>query len=360
MRLGAQNLTDPVASVVKAVAALGAVQAQEYAMARWAVAQRTHGLTAADIDAALASGAIVRTHVMRETWHLIAAPDIRWLLDLTAPRIQARNASMRRRLGLEDELLGRSARVLTEALDGQFLTRRELSGVLAGKRMPAEGVPLAYVLMHAELEGLICSGPLRGRQHTYALLDERVPAAASVDREEALGRLAVRYFQGHGPATTRDLAWWASLTLSEAELAAAVAGEQLQRFVLDQRTYLLHGEPARPGKSAEPAAAPVAHLLGRFDECVVGYSSSRDLLDPSRLCRPAESGPAAHPMLLGTAVAGSWRADGSAALKTLTLKPARELTAAERRACEQAAQDHGSAVGTPVSTVIRKGSGRAS
>lgn len=208
---------DCLGSAAGVVRWLGALQAQEYPVARWSVGQRAGGLSQAEVDQALATGTILRTHVLRDTWHLVAAADIRWLLELTAPRILARNQTMHRREGLSDALLARTDDLLVAALrGGRQLTRREVADVLAEQGVEAERFRLAYILMHAELKGLICSGAMDGKQHTYALLEERAPGARSLDREAALAELAMRYFTSRGPAMVEDLSRWASLTLSDA------------------------------------------------------------------------------------------------------------------------------------------------
>src|SRR5262245_24477363 len=179
-RLRNQRLVGaPFARRGEVVSWLGAVQAQEYPGASWGIAQRADGLSQSAIDQAFAEGAILRTHAMRPTWHFVAPADIRCLLALTSPRVQALNASSYRRLGMDDAVLARGTAVLADALQGdKQLTRAELAAALqrAGIVSPSDDrLRLAYIMMYTELEGLICSGAMRGKQHTYALLDERAP-----------------------------------------------------------------------------------------------------------------------------------------------------------------------------------------
>src|SRR5262249_30734041 len=153
-----------------------AVQAQEYPLARWSLGQRARGLDEAAIDRALADADILRTHVLRDTWHFVAPEDIRWLVELTRPRIRMRNEAMHRRFGLDARLLARTDALIVDALKAAGrLTRAQLAAMLSEHRVDATGPRLAYILMHAELELLICSGGLDGKQHTYALVESRAP-----------------------------------------------------------------------------------------------------------------------------------------------------------------------------------------
>ncbi len=211
--LSAPTLTDPAALV----GWLGAVQAQDYGMALWAVGQRLIGATESAIQQAFDDGAILRTHVLRPTWHFVMPADIRWLLDLTAPRVRALLAYGDRQNGLDETVLAHAAAVIEAALrGGQHLTRSELGAVFAAAGIALGGTQrLAHLLMHAELDGLICSGVRRGKQPTYALLAQRAPDAKTLSREEALAELTRRYFSGHAPATLKDFAWWSGLTVAD-------------------------------------------------------------------------------------------------------------------------------------------------
>jgi len=170
---------------------LGAVQSQEYANTKWGIAQRAGSLTDAAIDQAFADGKILRTHVMRPTWHFVVPEDIRWMLALTAPRVHALSAYYHRQQELDAAIFAKSHGLLTKALQGQTqLTRQEISNVLRDGSIPTTGFRLGFILKHAELEALICSGALRGKQHTYALLSERAPQAKTLTRDEALSTLS--------------------------------------------------------------------------------------------------------------------------------------------------------------------------
>ena len=219
LRLHNQGLSETIfKDPVSVVAQLGAVQAQDYAAAKWAVAQRTKGITDAAMDQALADGTIIRTHILRPTWHFVTPADIRWMLALTAPRIHAFSFTYYRKLELDKAIFKRTNTLLIKALQGgKQLTRAELKSVLKKNSITSDDpLRFTYLIIHAELDGVICSGGRRGKQFTYALLDERVLPTKALGRDEALAELAIRYFTSHGPATLKDYIWWSGLTAQDA------------------------------------------------------------------------------------------------------------------------------------------------
>lgn len=285
LRLAGRSYASPEA----VVAGLLAVQAENYAQASWAVAARTTGVTEDAVDRLHDRGAILRTHVLRPTWHFVRPDDIRWLVELTAPRTRRSMRQLQRELGLGDRALEASAQLIGEALSGGVqLTREALGERLRAAGLPAEGMALGTVLFHAELSALICSGARQDGRHTYALLDERAPGARQLDRDEALAELALRYFAGHGPATERDLAYWASLTLTDVRAGLAAAAGRLDRLEHGGRTYWF-ADPPPPDGPLEPRG----HLLQTLDEYHNGYQDSRYALDADGIVprgRPAAVG----------------------------------------------------------------------
>ena len=196
----------PAGSPEEVVGHLGALQGQEFAYARWSVGQRTKGTDDATIGELFDEGAILRTHLLRPTWHLVLPADIRWVLKVTAPRVHALNAYRYRQLGLADDDLKKSNKLLEKYLAGaSHMTRKEIGALLERSGIDVSGQRLAYLVMFAELDALICSGAMRGKQHTYALLDERAPDATELGMDEALAELTRRYFTSRGPATVKDL-----------------------------------------------------------------------------------------------------------------------------------------------------------
>src|SRR5690242_18357747 len=217
---------------------LCAVQAQDYAAAKWAVGLRLQDATDESIEQAFADGTILRTHVMRPTWHFVAPADIRWLLELTAPRIKATMAYYDRQLGLDDALYAHCNEIITRALEGgKHLTRAEQGKALAEAGIVVEGQRLSHIVSHAELDAVACSGPRRGKQFTYALLAERAPTAKTLPRDEALAELTRRYFTSHGPAKVRDFAWWSGLTMADARAGLEMVGADLGHEEIAGQTY---------------------------------------------------------------------------------------------------------------------------
>src|SRR6266702_7043145 len=255
---------------------LGAVQAQDYAAAKWALGLRVQNSTDEIIEQAFASGAILRTHVMRPTWHFVSPADIRWMLALTAPRVKSAIAYYDRTLGLDDTFFTRSNALLAKALQGGAqLTRTELVSVLQRAGIVTDNVQrIGHVLMHAELDGIICSGARRGKQFTYALLDERAPQARTLDRDEALAEFARRYFTSRGPATLQDFVWWSGLSVADARVGLAMVTSQLIHEVVGGQTYWF-------STSTAPAhdLSRTIYLLPNFDEYTVGYTDRSAVFD---------------------------------------------------------------------------------
>lgn len=253
------------ASPADVVSSLGAVQSQDFPGAKWAVGQRVKNGTDAAVEAAFNRGEILRLHILRPTWHFVAPADIRWMVALSGPRVRRILASYDRQLGLDDKVLARALRVVERALrDRAYKTRDELAVELKRAGIEARGQMLARIAGHAELIGLVCSGPQRGRLSTYALVDERVAPAAPLTRDEAVAELTRRYFTSHGPATIRDFVWWSGLTVADARLglditgATAIESDSLRYFLLPSRR-----------KPVDPAGT--VHLLPNYDEYVVAY-----------------------------------------------------------------------------------------
>ncbi len=222
----------------KVVTWFGAVQAQDYAGAKWALGQRMRGATDDFIETCYNEGKILRTHVMRPTWHFVIPADIRWMLALTAPRVRAALSSMDGQLGLDRAIVKKSNALLTRALQGgKQLTRSELAPVLKAGGVSTEGLRLGHLMLHAELDAVICSGARKGKQFTYALLEERAPQAKRLEREEALLELTKRYFRSHGPATLKDYVWWSGLTTTDARKGMEAIRTEFEQEAISDQTY---------------------------------------------------------------------------------------------------------------------------
>ncbi len=329
------------------VRALGAVQAQDYAGAKWALAQRVRGATHVDIEREIDGGSILRTHVLRPTWHFVAPEDIRWMLALTAPRVSTAMAYYNRRLELDAAVFRRSNAVLTKALaGGKSLTRGELKGSLERAGIPiTTGQRLGHLMMQAELDAVICSGPRRGKQFTYALLDERAPPTATKDRDEALLELTRRYFATRGPATVRDFAWWSGLTVADVKRGIDIAGRELQQIALDGGTYWLGA-----GRARRPKRSPSAHLLPNYDEYFIGFKDRSAIVQRLVDAKAVTAGNAllAHVVFVDGQLVGGWTrsVEKKSIVVTLTLQA--RLNAAERKRVAAAARAFGEFLNVPV------------
>ncbi len=336
-----------MATAADVVSWLGAVQAQDYPAALWALGQRTQGATAATIEQALTVGTILRTHVMRPTWHFVSPADIRWLLVLTAPRVKALLAYYDRKLEVDATVLAHSSTVLTHALQGgRQLSRTELGALLQQAGIATGDLQrLGHLMMHAELDGLLCSGARRGKQFTYALLDERVPPTRPLAREEALGTLTHRYFTGHGPATLKDFGWWSGLAAADVKAGLDMVQAQLVHEVVAGQTYW----------QAEPLPfvrdpSPTAYLLSNYDEYGIGYSDRSAIVDPAHTAQrdPARPIYFGHMIVLDGQIVGAWKrvlGKGTVVITADTFIP---FSGAEYAAFAAAAERYGAFLGLPV------------
>jgi len=337
-RLRTQYLVWPHAvSAREAIGSLLAVQAENPGQAAWAVAARTPSPDQADLVALLDEGAVVRTHVLRPTWHFVLAEDIGWLVDLTGPRVRrVTGQQLRDTHGLDERSIGRAVTAVAHALAGRGqLTRAQLAEELRERGIRGSRQMLMILLAHAELDGLICSGPVADGEHTYALMDERVPAPRRLTRAEALAELALRYFTGHGPATERDLAYWATLTLTDVRAGLMQVGDRLGSFSHDGRTFW-HA----PGEAPTRPQQPAGHLLQILDETYRGYQDSRWLLDAAGdVPRTREA--AAGMALVDAQLLAAMRRTLTPGHVQFDLRPYRALTPPELEALDQAARRYG-------------------
>ena len=323
-RLRTQHLTGaPLASAEAVVGYFGAMQAQEYPYAKWSIGQRTVGLTDAAVDGMLAAGSILRTHILRPTWHFVLPADIRSIMSVTAPRVGVFNRHWLRKEELDPQTLARSQDVITAALAVGRLTRKEIQTALAEAGIVASSVRFGLILMQAELDLLIVSGGLRGKQHTYALLDEVVPVSPALPLDEALAALTRRYFTSHGPSTIADFTWWSSLTVAEVKRGLAMVGPDLERRTIDGTDYW-SGSPPRADVTTGPG--PIVHMVQGFDESVIGYQKTRPALDVAGIGPEPNSfvDGFIHPILVDSQIAGLWRrtADkGRMVIETRLLRP---------------------------------------
>lgn len=312
---------------------LGAVQAQDFNAAKWALALRMRNATNDTVEDAFNRGEILRTHVLRPTWHFVAPEDIRWMLKLTAPRVNVRCGPNYRKYELDEKVFKRSNKVIATALkSGEHLTRAELKTALDRAGVACDDpIRLVHILLRAELDAIVCSGPRQGKQFTYALLEDRVPAARTLTHDEALAELTQRYFASHGPATLADFVWWSGLTTNDARRGIVLADRHLEKDLLDETIYWA----AKPSNSRRSVAS--THLLPAFDEYNVAYKNRRIVFDSAKTTNWDALGPT---IIIDGRVAGTWTSTSQKDHLTITLNPSRPLKRREKLAIAAAAEQY--------------------
>jgi hypothetical protein len=329
------------ADPARLVAHFGAVQAQEYGQALWAVGLRTSQATVGTIEAAVERGAILRTWPMRGTIHFMAAGDARWMVELLAGRRIRQMTGVYREIGLTDGILRRSGEIVAEALRGGGRVRRkDLYSLLTAHGVDCSASPRGsrggHILGYLSMSGLICLGPLDGRQQTFVLLDEWAPDAGTP--ADPIAELAARYFTSHGPATVRDFGWWSGLRLAEVREAIERAGPALAAAELDGKTYW-------HGAGLDPVAVPDGvHLLPAFDEYTVAYSD-RSVLAGGR---PVPHGDLLNPVMVLDGVAvGLWKRSFGRGTVTIQLAPFETISTRDRERFRQQAERYAEFLGLP-------------
>lgn len=377
---------------------LGAMQGQEFPYALWALAQRVRpGLRPdrADLLAAFDRGDILRTHVLRPTWHLVRPADVRAMLRTTAPRVRRTMAAVDRRLGLDRPTLDRAQRILAgEVAGGRHRTRPDLAAALEAAGIAASGQRLTHLVSHAEFDEVLISGAMAGKQHTYAAFDERVPpagaaagmntvadagmnaaadagmntaadagmntvadagmnaaAAAEMKAGTGVAALAGRYAASRAPMTAKDLAGWASLTITQARAGLEAAGCRPQAG--DGMT--LYGPPDGTGeRPATTPDGPRADLIQGYDELIMSYSESRSVIVPAGAALPVlNQDHYLHAVLIDGILAGHWRHQLTTRTAQVQVEPIRPWSAAERHAVAAAVDEYGRYLGLPVTWTHR-------
>jgi hypothetical protein len=293
-----QVLAPSFNDTVQVVAHMVAMQAQEYAHAKWAIALRTAGTVTDDaIETLFNEGKILRTHVRRPTWHFVAPQDIRWILELTAPRVNAVNAFTYRKYGLDDNIFNKSNTIIEKLLrDKNYLTRDAIKDELAKAGIEGDGTMMSAIMMKAELNGLVCSGPKQGSQFTYALLEERVPPDKKRTKEEALKEFTLRYFTSRGPATIKDYTTWSGLTVKEAREGLAL-NPDLDKITIENTEYYFEGSVPKIKKGQ------VTFPMPDYDEYGMGYKDRTVLNNPATTEKPKFD----RMLIVDGVIAGSWK-----------------------------------------------------
>jgi hypothetical protein len=322
----------------------GAVQAQDYLGALWAVGLRMQNATEADVEQAIADRAIVRTWPMRGTIHFVAPEDVKWLVKLLALRGGAlRGKWLYDNFGLDEAEFARSRDALVKAMHGgKPLQRRNTYKVLEDAGIATADQRGLHIVGHLAREGLICFGPREGKQPTFVLLDEWVPQARDLERDEALAEVSRRYFTSHGPATLQDFAWWSGLPARDARAGLEMVRSELAQEVVDGKTYWLS-----PSTRTAEEPPPTAHLLPAYDEYTVAYTDRSAVLDHAHDAE-ARGGVLNPVIVVDGQVVGLWKRAYQKESVAITLQPFRKLSDAEHQAIAEAVNRFGRFLNMPV------------
>ena len=318
IRLLNQQLLNPLFREPKELVSwMGAMQAQNYSMVKWAVGMRLKSATIQAVEKALHEGEILRTHVMRPTWHLVAAEDIRWMLKLSAQRIISANDSFAKGYDLDipNELYTKAHDLLEKILCGKkSLTKQEIAEHFNRSGIVADNHRMTRFMARAEQEGIICSGEDRGSKCTYALLEERVPPMPELTKDESLARLARSYFRSHSPAVLQDFIWWSGLSVSDAKQAVYLIASELTTEQWKEQTWYIHDTCRTRGKLSGHI-----HLLPSYDEYLLGYKDRTDVLPLEHYSKAFTNNGLFFPIVLHNGqVIGNW--DKSEKKKSVDLK----------------------------------------
>ncbi len=304
MRLGNQRIGgSDFGAPEEVVGWMGAMQAQDYGMAKWGIGVRLPGATDAVIEAAINDGKILRTHLLRPTWHLVAAEDLRWMMDLTGPRLRGALNANNNRLGLTEAVLGKCNKIIAKSLSERHMTRKELMSVLQQHKIATDDLRSSHIMYRAEIDGVVCSGARVGKENSYALFEDRVRPSKITDRNEAVGELFIRYMVSHGPATLHDFVWWSGLNLGDARMGLEMNKSFLESISNEGKTWWFQGGVVPAGLKKNKV-----HLLPAFDEYMVSYKDRSASLHDDHFSNAISSNGIFRPIVVVDGkVVGVWK-----------------------------------------------------
>ncbi len=275
-RLINQQIAQPQSTKpAEVVSWMGAMQAQDFNMAKWAIGLRLSNLSEKGINDAIDKGEIIRTHLLRPTWHFVKKEDASWMIELTASHIRSSLNSRHKFLGFTQSIIKKSFKIIEQNLaGGNHLSREELMNKLKKAKIDISENRSSHIMLVAELDQLVCSGVAMGKKQTYALFDERVPKSKSLRREEALAKLAERYFTSHGPATLKDFVWWSGLPVTDARKAIEMVKSKFISEIIDEKEYWFRDSIKIPKKVKESV-----YLLPAYDEFTISYKDRSAVLN---------------------------------------------------------------------------------
>ena len=303
LRLVNQGLTSAeFETCADVVSHFGAMQSQDYAMAKWAIGMRMQQASDADIEMCVNAGAIVRTHILRPTWHFVGSKDIRWMMELSAPNVKKATRYVDKQVGLTDEVFKKAWKIIEVELKHEDnLTKEDLMDRLAKKKITINNLLATQILIRAELEMRLCNGVKKEKKVTYSLFDKRVPHAEKISKDESLVKLASVYFKSRGPATANDFAWWSGLSLADVKLGISGLGDNLKSASIDGSDYFYFENTHYPQKK-------ISALLPAYDEYMVGYSEGRDIAFPPDIDKALLGNGIFKPIVLcDNKIVGTWK-----------------------------------------------------
>ncbi|MEJ3745737.1 winged helix DNA-binding domain-containing protein [Actinomycetes bacterium KLBMP 9797] len=310
LRLVAQRIAGPpLPGAAEVVRWLTAMQAQDPRGAVTSVALRAASGTRSAVEAAFDAGEVVKSWPMRGTLHLVAAEDLPWLLPLTTPRILANTATRRAQLDIDDATIERARQLAVKALaGGGRLIRGELMAAWEEGGLATTGQRGYHLLSHLAQTGLLCFGPTRAGEQEIVLVEEWIREPRRLERDEALGELALRYFLGHGPATVKDFTRWTSLPAADVRAGLAIARPRLASVEVDGAVHLM--DPRTPELLAGGRRrARGVFLLPGFDEFILGYADRSAMVPPAFADRivPGGNGVFQPTVVSAGQVVGLWK-----------------------------------------------------
>lgn len=350
-RLTTHHLTSrDFKSAGEAVRWFGAVQAQDFFASMWAIGQRMKKAVEADVEKAIADKEIVRSYPMRGTLHFVPPEDLRWMLKLMTPRIISKSAKLYRDASLNAAVFKKSASIFERALQGENqLTREEMYEVLEDNKIATKNYRGLHILGHLSQEGLLCFGPRKGKQQTFVLLDEWIPQHAAITRDDALAKLTLNYFTGHGPASLQDLVWWSGLTVADIKAGIEMVKSKLQEEEFDGVTYY-------SSQGVRSKKFPDALLLPVYDEYTVAYKDRDLLLDEKAVksLKKMNNLVFTNTVVVDGVVVAVWRRTIKKEKTIIEVNPLITPTSAQKEKIGEAARKYGAFIGLPPEVVYTK------
>ena len=352
LRLISQQLAEPKSqSVQSLVSFMGALQAQDFSMVKWAIGIRLNNSTLLDVETAFNSGEIIRTHLLRPTWHMVTVNDLPWLLELTAPNIKASMKSRNNRLGLNEEILRTSNKVIQGVLESRDnASREELIAELEKAKLSTDDNRASHFLFIAELEGIACSGPIRNGKPTYALFDKRVAKHNRLTRDEALATLARKYFRSRGPARLADFTWWSGLPAKDVKIGIESIKSDLCSRTIDSMEYLSYGSTELSHQKGG-----TTFLLPAFDEFIISYRDRSIFLPELKFSHIISDNGIFRPtIVIDGKVIGIWKTVNKEGAITLNIRLFEDFPDSNRTILEKAVKRFGEFSNKPIELLYSK------